>query len=73
MLSMKRHYYRPKLKEEIICGYCLDAWATEYDHLVPVAFRYDNSPENLFPSCHRCNLLAGSKVFDSIEEKINLC
>lgn len=52
-----------------VCGYCFDRMATGYDHLIPISFRVDNRPENLYPACVRCNLLAGNLIFNSIEDK----
>jgi uncharacterized membrane protein len=51
------------------CGYCFSRWATGWDHLIPYAFRPDDSQSNLYPSCKRCNSISGALVFDSIEEK----
>ena len=55
----------------IPCGYCFSNWATEWDHLLPRAYRTRgaNKSTNLYPSCHRCNLLASDHVFDSLEAK----
>ena len=51
------------------CGYCFDAQATEWDHMIPWSYRRDNSEANLMPSCHRCNAMLYNKVFETIEER----
>ncbi len=44
------------------------AYHPEIDHLVPVAFRADNSSENLVAACSVCNGIKSSKVFSSLDE-----
>lgn len=51
-----------------LCGYCGDE-ATQADHIVPYAWGVDNSADNIVACCVVCNLIAGSKVFDSFHEK----
>lgn len=58
-----------KAPEGIPCGYCFSNWATSWDHLVPFSYRDDQSWENLYPSCKRCNCILGSKMFNTIAEK----
>jgi hypothetical protein len=65
--------YVPRMKilnrDGFLCGYCFENQATTVDHIVPVAFRDDPRQENLIASCTRCNSIAGSMVFDSLELK----
>ena len=51
------------------CGYCFQAWAREWDHILPVAAGGRTVDENMYPSCHRCNCIAGKRVFGSLDEK----
>ena len=51
------------------CGYCFERWATDWDHILPVSYRLDNSEGNLMPCCRRCNGFAGNLIFDSVEAK----
>ncbi len=51
------------------CGYCFSRWATQWDHLMPYAHGGLTEAGNLYPSCRRCNMMLGHKVFGSIEEK----
>lgn len=51
------------------CGYCFSNPATGYDHLVPWSYRPDNSDGNLYPSCKRCNGIAGNMIFGTLEAK----
>jgi 5-methylcytosine-specific restriction endonuclease McrA len=50
------------------CAYCCDD-ATEVDHIIPFCYSFDDSFDNLVASCHFCNALAYSKVFNSFKEK----
>ena len=57
------------------CFYC-GALATHIDHVRPRWWLEmhglpENELDNLVPACARCNLMAGGKVFDSVEEKRN--
>jgi len=54
---------------ETPCGYCFSRWATAYDHLLPWSLGGTESQDNLYPTCGRCNSIAGALVFSSIEEK----
>jgi hypothetical protein len=40
----------------------------EWDHLVSYAYSRDNRPVNYVASCHVCNRLKSSSVFESIDE-----
>ena len=51
------------------CGYCFSRWATVWDHLMPYAHGGRTTQGNLYPSCYRCNMMLGHKIFVSIEEK----
>ena len=50
------------------CAYCGEA-ATQADHVVPYSWAVDNSFNNLVACCDVCNVIAGSKMFDSFYEK----
>lgn len=39
-----------------------------WDHRIPYAYSGDSSDENFVPSCHVCNGLKSSKIFDTLEE-----
>lgn len=63
----------------LTCEYCGEP-AQARDHVVPRAFRYsmDGTRElqillarmpDTVPSCHECNSIAGSDVFQSLDEK----
>lgn len=55
-------------RDSWICQYCGDR-ANNVDHIIPWAYTRDNTKENLVASCQLCNLIAGSKTFDSFQEK----
>lgn len=50
------------------CYYCGE-FATCIDHIVPVSWYRDNDITNLVLSCSLCNIIAGDKVFDNVEDK----
>lgn len=52
-----------------MCVYCHRQPATQIDHVVPVSCIECHKIENLRPCCSWCNLLAGSLVFETFEEK----
>ena len=52
-----------------LCFYCRDEVATTIDHVVPWSHDYDSSIENLVPACLLCNLVAGDKHFDDVDQK----
>ena len=49
-----------------ICFYCGEP-ASDVEHVIPRCFSGERTPKVW--SCRECNLLAGSKLFESIEEK----
>ena len=51
-----------------ICYYCGGA-ATVVDHIIPWDWSHNDNPSNLIASCALCNLIAGDKLFDTIEDK----
>lgn len=65
----KQNLAPPKLRSLIPCGYCFQEWASGYDHIIPWIAGGTNDPNNLHPSCLRCNLLLGSTIFNSLKEK----
>jgi hypothetical protein len=52
-----------------LCAYCHDQPATQIDHVVPVSWKECNHIFNLRPACAWCNLLAGSQVFETFDDK----
>lgn len=60
---------RSKPERGTPCGYCFSRHASGWDHLVPISASGTNSPDNLYPSCKRCNNLLSNFLFNSIEEK----
>ena len=50
------------------CIYC-GSYADTVDHVVPYSYSLNSREENLAASCLECNLIAGSRVFNSFEEK----
>lgn len=52
-----------------ICCYCNEAPAEHVEHVLPVAYKQINSDDNLVAACGDCNRIAGSRVFDSFEQK----
>jgi hypothetical protein len=48
------------------CRYCGEL-ADSVDHVMPWAYRPNNSPSNLVAACMRCNLIASDLVFASFE------
>lgn len=52
------------------CVYCGDP-ANDLEHILPVAYRQDDTDENLVPACGICNHIAGPQVFGSFQEKRN--
>lgn len=56
-------------RDNYICGYCFENQATTVDHIIPVAYKDNPNEDNLIACCTRCNSIAGSKVFSSIQEK----
>jgi len=51
------------------CVYCHNQPATQIDHVIPVSYIDCNRIENLRPACAWCNLLAGSQVFETFDDK----
>ena len=41
---------------------------TEFDHLVPHSYSYNNLSSNFVAACHICNGLKSSLVFDTLEQ-----
>jgi hypothetical protein len=56
------------LRDDQQCQYCGDL-ATETDHIIPWNEGGRTVPANLVASCHRCNAIAGSRLFSDINEK----
>lgn len=56
---------------ENMCAYCLCQLNGDFhvEHVLPLAFGGTNNLSNLVLSCKRCNLLAGSLVFDTFPAK----
>lgn len=54
-----------------MCAYCACDLGSEFhiDHIVPVSFGGTNNVSNLCISCARCNLTAGSFVFQDFYQK----
>lgn len=52
-----------------LCYWCREEVATCIDHYVPYSWDQDNSIENLVPSLTLCNVLARSKLFESVDHK----
>lgn len=52
-----------------LCAYCHSQPATQIDHVIPVSWKECNHIWNLRPACAWCNLLAGSSVFETFDEK----
>ena len=71
-MGRRESNHRPPL-DFTPCGYCFDSWAVVYDHLRPKSRGGTNHAENLYPACARCNMIAGAKLFSSIEEKRAYC
>ena len=65
-----------KLKDSDRCTYC-GVRAEHRDHVVPFSYNSsrkkrrasDYNEDDCVPACRECNLTAGSRVFDSVEEK----
>lgn len=66
---IRRKRTQAKVPKGALCSYCDQKPATDLDHISPHSYSFNQAKENLTPACRRCNLLAGSKVFDSFEEK----
>lgn len=58
-----------RIPEGTPCGYCFDEWAKVWDHLQPYSKHGLTIPENLYPSCARCNGLLSNLSFPTIQEK----
>ena len=70
----RNRHYRTFWRELVamhgsLCYYCGEEVATTIDHVVPYSHDQDNSIENLVPACALCNVLAGDKIFEYVEEK----
>lgn len=50
------------------CYYCGE-FATCIDHIIPISYGGGNNIDNLVLSCSLCNLIAGDKVFNDVDEK----
>jgi hypothetical protein len=50
------------------CYYCGEP-ASCIDHIIPISYGGNNDIGNLVLSCSWCNLLAGSTVFDDLDDK----
>lgn len=70
----RHHIAEGTLRNEIFaesnnqCFYCGDP-AECIDHIIPWDFSRDSSKENLVASCLLCNGIAGSQIFNNLEEK----
>ena len=49
------------------CGYEADV----VDHIIPYAYGGTDDDNNLIAACSICNSIAGSRVFDTLDEKRN--
>jgi hypothetical protein len=58
------------LVETICCVYCGEENSLQADHIIPVSAGGTDDPANQVPCCQRCNSLVGSKVFQSLYEKV---
>lgn len=56
------------LKYDYVCMYCFGK-AEQVDHIIPWAYLHNDSEDNLVASCWLCNIVAGSNVFESFNEK----
>lgn len=68
-VSYRRHWKNLIKVYGSLCYYCKDEIATTIDHVIPYSHDQDNSINNLVPACSLCNLIAGSKHFEYVEEK----
>ena len=59
----------PAIPADLACGYCFEAPAVEWDHMLPRSRGGRNRAANRMPSCHACNVWFGSKVYATIEAK----
>lgn len=66
---MSNRGYIPPPKPDTPCGYCFEKEATGWDHLIPVSAGGLDNPENLMPSCKRCNSLLSNFIFKTIKAK----
>jgi len=74
MAKQRSHGYRRHWSTLIeahgeLCFYCEIEPSMCIDHIVPVSFGGGDEIENLVPSCNRCNLTAGDKVFGDVSQK----
>jgi 5-methylcytosine-specific restriction endonuclease McrA len=53
---------RRLIEEPTMCWHCGFRLATTIDHGTPVVLGGDDSPENLLPSCARCNFSRGGRL-----------
>jgi hypothetical protein len=67
--SYRKHWKELTKMYGSLCYWCREEVATCIDHYVPYSWDQDNSIENLVPSCTLCNVLAGSKLFESVDHK----
>lgn len=64
----RRNFGRVMKRDGGRCRYCGEL-ADSVDHVMPWAYRPNNSPSNLVAACMRCNLIASDLVFASFEAK----
>lgn len=63
-----------KLKGDEKCIYC-GMSATTRDHFIPWSYNHSSSEkrtynnDDVLPCCRECNILAGNKIFETLEEK----
>jgi protein-arginine kinase activator protein McsA len=70
------NYMKVYKRDKYICQYCgySPYYCEEFkplhiDHILPWSVRGSNSDKNLVVACAKCNLIAGSKWFNSFEDK----
>jgi len=49
-----------------VCQICLEAEATEVDHVVPRVLGGDDQDSNLIAACKRCNARKGARILQRI-------
>jgi hypothetical protein len=64
----RRNFGRVMKRDGGRCRYCGEL-ADSVDHVMPWAYRPNNSPSNLVAACMRCNLIASDLVFASFEAR----
>jgi 5-methylcytosine-specific restriction endonuclease McrA len=78
--SARRRKPPKRIQDQIIaeqglrCKYCYRSVGPDsplrphWDHFIPYAYCGGNPDDNWILSCHVCNAVKGSKVFDSVED-----